>query len=354
MERLRELVGQNELQNIIRGVAAVLSQSLESGYILFYLRNGLFCISSVNLDPIHALGVAQAMHEQGKRRSVRGAAQQAAIQMRSCVVRAPQDVHDIKTLSTFVRRLGHLMPESGVATYEELSRKEDFALNMALSDCIARAIKERSFEVYYQPIFCVKENCFHSGEALVRLNDPAFGFVPPSLFIPEAEQSGAISRHAYGACPHHCHDASDRQESADRGRRDSRAVRRAVQDGRRLPAGLPLCPSNVSRRIRGISQAEQRVIKQKRSLFTACPVRRPSGFLLRLLRPSARRLASVTCQWHVTARRARAKRAAAEFRSCRVVRAEREPKRSPEGRRPGQAVKIEQKEPLNRKIELFS
>ncbi len=192
MERLRELVGQNELQSIIRGVAAVLSQSLESGDILFYLRNGLFCISSVNLDPIHALGVAQAMHEQGKRRSVRGAAQQAAIQMRSCVVRAPQDVHDIKTLSTFVRRLGHLMPESGVATYEELSRKEDFALNMALSDCIARAIKERSFEVYYQPIFCVKENCFHSGEALVRLNDPTFGFVPPSLFIPEAEQSGAI------------------------------------------------------------------------------------------------------------------------------------------------------------------
>lgn len=69
---------------------------------------------------------------------------------------------------------------------------EDFALNMALSTCIERAIQQRSFQVYYQPILCLEDGRFHSAEALVRLQDPQFGWISPGLFIPEAEQSGAI------------------------------------------------------------------------------------------------------------------------------------------------------------------
>jgi EAL domain-containing protein (putative c-di-GMP-specific phosphodiesterase class I) len=63
---------------------------------------------------------------------------------------------------------------------------------MALSTIIDDAIRDEIFEVYYQPIYCVADGRFHSAEALVRLNDPTFGFVSPGLFIPEAEQSGAI------------------------------------------------------------------------------------------------------------------------------------------------------------------
>ena len=192
MERMRELVGQDELQNIVRMIAANLSRTLESGDTLYYLRNGLFCISPRNIDVDHALRVALQTHEEGRARARKEESHLPVTEMRTCIVRVPEDVSDIDTLKSFVRRFGHLVPTSTVTTYVDLSRQKDFKLHMALSDVVARAIRERSFEVHYQPIRCLEDDRFHSAEALVRLRDPEFGPVPPSLFIPEAEQSGAI------------------------------------------------------------------------------------------------------------------------------------------------------------------
>lgn len=55
-----------------------------------------------------------------------------------------------------------------------------------------RAIREKSFEVYYQPIYSIAENRIVSLEALVRLNDAEIGLVPPDEFIPLAERDGSI------------------------------------------------------------------------------------------------------------------------------------------------------------------
>lgn len=113
-------------------------------------------------------------------------------QLRTCVVRIPEDVSDNDTLKAFVRRFSHLAPQSCVITFQELSQREDFGLEMALSDIVAHAIEECSFSVYYQPIWSLADKRFRSAEALVRLDDPAFGQVPPTMFITEAEQNGSI------------------------------------------------------------------------------------------------------------------------------------------------------------------
>jgi EAL domain-containing protein (putative c-di-GMP-specific phosphodiesterase class I) len=112
--------------------------------------------------------------------------------MRSCVVRVPEDAQDPETLKAFVRRYPHLVPDSCVTSYQELSRQPGFGLEMALTGIVDTAIRNRSFEIHYQPIYCVADGRFHSAEALVRLRDPEYGWVPPSLFIPEAEQNGTI------------------------------------------------------------------------------------------------------------------------------------------------------------------
>lgn len=52
-----------------------------------------------------------------------------------------------------------------------------------------RAITENRFEVYYQPIYSLKEKCVVSLEALVRLKDEKLGVIPPDEFIPLAEQT---------------------------------------------------------------------------------------------------------------------------------------------------------------------
>lgn len=192
LERLRDLVGKDELQNIVRNVSANLSSRLERDDVLYYLRNGSFCIMSRNLSIDHALRVAHQAHSEGKMRSMDSDERSARTMMRTCVVRIPHDVPDNDTLKAFVRRFSHLMPQTGVTTFEELSKQENFGLEMALSDIVKRSIEDHSFTVYYQPIWNLANKRFQSAEALIRLDDPTFGQISPAMFIPEAEQNGLI------------------------------------------------------------------------------------------------------------------------------------------------------------------
>ena len=192
VEQLRELMGKDDMQDVMSGVAHRLGGRLERGDVLYYLRNGLFCIMLQNVDPTRAMARAQRGHDEDKRRARAKGYAATEVRLRTCVISVPQDIHTIEELRTFVRRFSHLMPKPGVTTFAELAKRDDFALQMALPQIVANAIRERSFQIHYQPIRCLADNRFHSAEALVRLHDPTYGWVPPSLFIPEAEQSGVI------------------------------------------------------------------------------------------------------------------------------------------------------------------
>ena len=57
---------------------------------------------------------------------------------------------------------------------------------------IDKALKNKSFEVYYQPIWNSNAGRFTSAEALCRLIDSEYGIIPPDEFIPVAERNGSI------------------------------------------------------------------------------------------------------------------------------------------------------------------
>ena len=61
-----------------------------------------------------------------------------------------------------------------------------------IESILRRAIANREFQVYYQPIWERKSGRFHSAEALIRLKTAEFGFISPEDFIPIAEESGQI------------------------------------------------------------------------------------------------------------------------------------------------------------------
>jgi len=61
-----------------------------------------------------------------------------------------------------------------------------------LSIHLQRAIEKNEFTVFYQPQVNVMSEEIIGFEALLRWNNSEFGFVPPSVFIPIAEQSGLI------------------------------------------------------------------------------------------------------------------------------------------------------------------
>ncbi|POP32193.1 diguanylate phosphodiesterase [Lactonifactor longoviformis] len=61
---------------------------------------------------------------------------------------------------------------------------------------IVRILKDKladqSFEMYYQPIYSVKEGNFQFAESLMRINESPIGPIYPSEFIPIAEETGLI------------------------------------------------------------------------------------------------------------------------------------------------------------------
>jgi EAL domain-containing protein (putative c-di-GMP-specific phosphodiesterase class I) len=62
-----------------------------------------------------------------------------------------------------------------------------------IEDVVRKAVKEKAFEVYYQPILRVEDGTFSSAEALVRLKRPDNEkYISPEDFIPVAEKCGLI------------------------------------------------------------------------------------------------------------------------------------------------------------------
>ena len=57
---------------------------------------------------------------------------------------------------------------------------------------IARALAAHAFEVHYQPIVRAEDSAVTGVEALLRWHHPTRGFVPPSLFVPVAEEAGLM------------------------------------------------------------------------------------------------------------------------------------------------------------------
>lgn len=70
--------------------------------------------------------------------------------------------------------------------------EEKAASRLELIGHIKRGLRENEFQVFYQPQVDFKTGKMDSTEALVRWRHPQLGWVPPSTFIPLAEETGLI------------------------------------------------------------------------------------------------------------------------------------------------------------------
>lgn len=110
-----------------------------------------------------------------------------------CLLEYPQDFSNIDSLLQFCRFFQrYLKPGQMMLKADEVIKDKNFRLLENISDIITKGIEEGNFEMYYQPIFDLKQKRFSSAEALIRLNDPQHGFIPPDMFIPTAESTGLI------------------------------------------------------------------------------------------------------------------------------------------------------------------
>ena len=81
---------------------------------------------------------------------------------------------------------------SGKPQYFDETMRDKFLEKLLLENSLRKVVETGGFELYYQPK--IRNGKVSSLEALLRWQDPFLGHVSPSLFIPLAEEIGAISK----------------------------------------------------------------------------------------------------------------------------------------------------------------
>ncbi len=83
--------------------------------------------------------------------------------------------------------------KGNIVFFDEEIRKDMEHRNYILEE-VRFAVANKSFMMYYQPIYNCKEGRFTSAESLIRLRDRKGNFISPGEFIPMAEDNGLIDQ----------------------------------------------------------------------------------------------------------------------------------------------------------------
>lgn len=106
----------------------------------------------------------------------------------------PEDGRDAETLIKHSQLAMYRAKKEGKNIYQffALGMNEKAEQRLLLERDLRRAIDQEEFEVHYQPKVELATGKILGVEALLRWNHPERGSVPPSVFIPVAEETGLI------------------------------------------------------------------------------------------------------------------------------------------------------------------
>ncbi len=185
---------ENQMQ-LFRNIASDLTACCRTANLpadLYYLENGLFALVTERDDPEKLRDLA---HHVSEVMTAEKQTRQLQVELESCVsiVHCPRDINTYETLLTFGNTFYTYL--SGKGAVHDMTEEKDqrmFRLRNEIDTIISNAVADRSFQMYYQPIYSTKEKRFLSAEALIRLQDEKYGFISPELFITAAEKNGMI------------------------------------------------------------------------------------------------------------------------------------------------------------------
>lgn len=110
------------------------------------------------------------------------------------VTLCPQDAHDLDCVLRNADLAMYKAKESGRSNVQFFQPEMNAQVRhrVTMEHDLRRAIESKQFVVHYHPLVAIATRRIVGLEALVRWEHPQFGLVPPSKFIPVAEESGLI------------------------------------------------------------------------------------------------------------------------------------------------------------------
>lgn len=116
-----------------------------------------------------------------------------ALTLDICIIDCPEDFRAVEDIFQYTEEVSNERHSGGSRIVHAKDDRGGYGKRKAdVRMAIHKALKNGTFQVYYQPIFSTVENKVLSAEALVRLRDDELGFISPEEFIPIAEKDGTI------------------------------------------------------------------------------------------------------------------------------------------------------------------
>jgi diguanylate cyclase (GGDEF)-like protein/PAS domain S-box-containing protein len=142
----------------------------------------------------HITAVAQRILDSLRSPFVMADGQEAYIGGSIGIAIYPEDGADAVSLLRSADHAMYRAKESGRNTYQfftaDMNRVVEERIQLEMD--LRKALHERQFAVHFQPMVDAASRTIHGAEALVRWAHPVRGMVPPSEFLPVAEDIGLI------------------------------------------------------------------------------------------------------------------------------------------------------------------
>ncbi|MBO4904018.1 MAG: EAL domain-containing protein [Lachnospiraceae bacterium] len=165
-------------------------------FMCYYNGDGKFAIELSRKHFDFAREIAEEI-TRSIRQNIRLEVADFELEINTCLVTCPDDISDVDSLFVLISDLDLAESNGRVVSASSITGTKEFMLKKEMTTIIDRAMTNHYFSVFYQPIYNTSTKSFRSAEALLRLRDPKYGYISPTLFIPMAEKSGAI--HAIGS-----------------------------------------------------------------------------------------------------------------------------------------------------------
>lgn len=192
---LRGSIGHDKYTLLLQTIVEKLYQIdkvMKCGSSVYYIDQGAFAIVAPGKKYEEVLDMGRMLGSYTQE-PLKVGPLEVMLDARICLVKIPDEIGSYDSLLNFASTFHNKIPnQKRVMSLTTVADSKDFRMRNDMDTIINRGIAKYNFQMYYQPIYSIEKGKFVSAEALIRLEDEQYGFVSPALFIPEAEESGAI------------------------------------------------------------------------------------------------------------------------------------------------------------------
>lgn len=191
---VNDFFGHGPGDRLLQALGGRLGGDLEEGDLLGHLGGDDFVIISSTPDPVATIDRLARRVEEASARTFLIDQSELYISLSQGIALYPDHASEPSNLLTAAQAATYEAKEAGRATtvvYSERVRDRR-AGRLAIETDMRRAADRGEFSLEYQPRLGTLDGALRGMEALLRWDHPEMGRIPPSHFIPIAEESGLI------------------------------------------------------------------------------------------------------------------------------------------------------------------